>query len=233
MSTLVQFPQVPLVDQDGRIALAWREWLQNPQIVTLVLQTALGVDSGGTGLTSGTPGGLLAFSASTTAQSTAAGTSHQVLHGNGTAVPTFGAVDIATEVSNLGAGVATFLQTPSTANLSSCLTVADEGSTAGINSQSANYTTVLADTDRTILHPASDNNPRTFTIDSNANVSYGLNTMITFVNLINTVTIAITSDTLILAGPGSTGSRTLSANGIATAVKIAATTWVITGTNLL
>lgn len=100
------------------------------------------------------------------------------------------------------------------------------------NSQSANYTTVLSDGGKHILHPASDNNARTFTIDSNANVAYPIGTAITFVNEINTVTIAITSDTLTLAGAGTTGSRTLAANGIATALKITSTKWIISGTGL-
>lgn len=66
------------------------------------------------------------------------------------------------------------------------------------NSQSAAYTTVLADSGKHILHPIADNNARTFTIDSNANVAYPIGTAITFINLINTVTIAITSDTMYL-----------------------------------
>jgi hypothetical protein len=48
----------------------------------------------------------------------------------------------------------------------------------------------------------------------------------------NTVTIAITTDTMTLMGAGTTGSRTLAENGIATALKITATTWVISGTGL-
>ncbi|MCK1681763.1 hypothetical protein IVA87_20680 [Bradyrhizobium sp. 147] len=98
--------------------------------------------------------------------------------------------------------------------------------------KSASYTTVLADAQTHILHPASDNNPRTFTIDSNANVAYPIGTAITFINEINTVTIAITSDTLVQAGSGLTGSRTLAANGMATAVKITATKWMIAGAGL-
>lgn len=100
------------------------------------------------------------------------------------------------------------------------------------NSQSAAYTTVLSDSGKHILHPTADNNARTFTIDSNANVPYPIGTAITFINQINTVTIAITSDTLVLAGTGSTGSRTLAANGMATAIKIASTTWMINGTGI-
>lgn len=100
------------------------------------------------------------------------------------------------------------------------------------NSQSAAYTTVLSDGGKHIYHPSSDNNARTFTIDSNANVAYPIGTAITFVNEINTVTIAITSDTLTLQGTGTTGSRTLAANGIATALKVASTKWVISGIGL-
>lgn len=100
------------------------------------------------------------------------------------------------------------------------------------NSKSAAYTTVLADAQCHILHPTADNNARTFTIDSNANVAYPIGTAITFINQINTVTIAITSDTMTLAGAGTTGSRTLAANGIATAIKITSTSWIISGTGL-
>lgn len=118
---------------------------------------------------------------------------------------------------------------------------ADSGATNGVkwaapailqNSQSTAYTTVLADAGKHILHPAADNNARTFTIDSNANVAYPIGTALTFVNEMNTVTIAITSDTLTLAGAGTTGSRTLAANGMATALKITSTKWMISGAGL-
>jgi hypothetical protein len=35
-----------------------------------------------------------------------------------------------------------------------------------------------------------------------------------------------------LAGAGTTGSRTLAANGIATAIKLTSTEWIISGTGL-
>ena len=100
------------------------------------------------------------------------------------------------------------------------------------NSQSGPYTLVLADAQKHILHPASDNNPRTFTIPANASVAFPIGTVITFINKVNTVTIAITSDTMTWAGYGITGSRALAENGVATAVKIASTEWVITGSGL-
>jgi len=100
------------------------------------------------------------------------------------------------------------------------------------NSQSAPYTTVLSDQGKHILHPTADNNPRTFTIDSNANVAYPVGTLLYFANQINTLTIAITADTLTLNPAGTTGSRTLAANGYATALKVAATSWIIYGFGL-
>lgn len=102
------------------------------------------------------------------------------------------------------------------------------------NSQSIAYTTVMADGGKHIYHPSADTTARVFTIDSNANVPYPIGTAITFVNATGagTVTISIATDTMYLAGVGTTGSRTLVANGIATALKITATTWVISGTGL-
>jgi hypothetical protein len=102
------------------------------------------------------------------------------------------------------------------------------------NSKSADYTTVAADSGKHILHPSADTTARAFTIDSNANVAYPLGTAITFVNQnsAGVVTIAITSDTMRLAGAGTIGSRTLAANGIATALKITSTEWIISGTGL-
>lgn len=130
------------------------------------------------------------------------------------------------------------LGTPTSGNLSNC--TVDGTNLVGFrgipqNSQSTAYTTVLADAGKHILHPTADNNARTFTIDSNANVAYVIGTALTFINQINTVTIAITSDTLTLfagAGTGTTGSRTLAAGGTATAVKVASTSWIITGVGL-
>lgn len=102
------------------------------------------------------------------------------------------------------------------------------------NSQSTAYTLVLADAGKHILHPSADTTARTFTIPANASVAYPIGTAITFVNQdsAGVVTIAITSDTMRLAGTGATGNRTLAANGVATALKITSTSWIISGTGL-
>lgn len=102
------------------------------------------------------------------------------------------------------------------------------------NSQSAAYTLVLADAGGHLYHPSADTTARTWTIPANASVAFPIGTAITFVNDTGAgaITIAITSDTLVLAGAGTTGSRTLAANGIATAIKVTATRWIINGTGL-
>jgi len=75
---------------------------------------------------------------------------------------------------------------------------------------------------------------QTITIPANSSVPYPIGTTIAFIAgpSATTGTIAITTDTMYLAGTGTTGSRTLAAYGMATAVKVAATTWFINGTGL-
>ena len=128
------------------------------------------------------------------------------------------------------------LGTPSSGTLTNC--TADGTDAVGfrnvpIASKSAAYTTVLADSGKVIFHPSTDANARTFTIDSNANVAYALGTVLTFINMTSqSVTVAITSDTMYLAGTGTTGSRTLAQYGMATAIKMTSTTWIISGSGL-
>jgi len=94
---------------------------------------------------------------------------------------------------------------------------------------SGNYTLVEADAGELVYTTSS----RTVTIPSNASVPFQIGTSIVFVSGSGaTTTIAINSDTLILAKDGTTGSRTLAAHGMATAVKVAATTWYISGNGL-
>jgi hypothetical protein len=102
------------------------------------------------------------------------------------------------------------------------------------NSQSSDYTMVLTDAGKHIYHPAADTTARTYTLPSNANVAYPLGSTVIFVNDSSgvNVTIAIDTDTLMMAGNGATGSRTLAANGMATAIKLASTKWIISGVGL-
>lgn len=111
---------------------------------------------------------------------------------------------------------------------------ASASATIAQNSQSADYTLVLADAGKHLLHPSADTTARTFTIPANASVAFDVGTVVTFVNQngAGAVSIAITTDTMRLAGSGSTGTRTLAANGMATALKIASTEWIISGVGL-
>jgi len=99
------------------------------------------------------------------------------------------------------------------------------------NLQSGTYTTVLADAGKHIYRPGGSATA-TLTIAANASVAYPTGTTITFVNIsANAATIA-TSDTLLWSPTLATGSRTLGSGGVATAIKLAATTWVVSGTAL-
>jgi hypothetical protein len=128
------------------------------------------------------------------------------------------------------------LGTPTSANLINC--TADGIDSVGfrnipINSQSAAYQTVITDSGKCIFHPSTDANVRTFTIPANTSVSYPLGTAISFVNMTSqVVSIAITTDTLYLAGTGTTGTRSLAQYGSATALKLTWTTWIISGAGL-
>ena len=97
------------------------------------------------------------------------------------------------------------------------------------NSQGVNYTAVLADADKHLYGTAAI----TFTIPANSSVAYAIGTFLTFINVHTAaISIAITTDTMTLAGTTTTGTRTLAQNGIATAVKVTATSWIISGAGL-
>jgi hypothetical protein len=129
------------------------------------------------------------------------------------------------------------LGTPTSGALTNC--TADGTDAVGFrnipqNIKSADYTLVLADSGKHILHPSADTTTRTFTIPANSSVAYPIGTALTFINQdsAGVVTIAITTDTMRLSPAGTTGSRTLAANGSATCIKLTATEWIISGSGL-
>jgi hypothetical protein len=79
---------------------------------------------------------------------------------------------------------------------------------------------------------------QTITIPAATSVAYPIGTTITFIAgpSASSTSIAITTDTMYLAGTGTTGTRTLAAYGMATAVKVSGTSssgvWFINGTGL-
>ena len=174
-----------------------------------------------------------------------------------------------TGITSFGSGIATFLGTPSSANLATAVTdetgsgalvfatsptlvtpvlgtptsgtlsncTVDGTNDVGFRNvpqelKNTSYTLVLADAGKHIAK--SNTSAYTYTIPANSSVAFPLGTAVTFVNYGSSgnVTISITSDTMRLASDGTTGSRTLAAYGVATAIKVASTTWIISGTGL-
>ena len=100
------------------------------------------------------------------------------------------------------------------------------------NAQTGNYTIDTTDIGKHIYH-ASGAGAAVYTIPANSAVPFEIGTAITFINMSTTApTIAITTDTMYLAGTGTTGTRTLAQYGVATAIKMTATTWIISGSGL-
>lgn len=100
------------------------------------------------------------------------------------------------------------------------------------NVQDATYGFVLSDRGKSVVHTSGSTH--TWTIPANASVAFPVGSAITVSNGPSggNVTIAITTDTLRLAGSGTTGSRTLTAHGLATLYKYSSTVWYVAGTNI-
>jgi len=219
--------------------------------------TDLAVSDGGTGASSFTANNVLLGNGSSSFQTVAPGTSGNVLTSNGTTWTSAAGTSLATPLAVVGNATSgaeirlpedtdngssyVALKAPDALDANRTLTVPNPGSneTLGFlnipqNSQSAAYTLVLSDAGKHILHPSADTTARTFTIPANSSVAFPVGTAVTFINQdsAGVITIAITTDTMRLAGDGATGSRTLAANGIATCVKIASTEWIISGSGL-
>lgn len=98
-----------------------------------------------------------------------------------------------------------------------------------IHSFSAARTILLTEAQHCFVHPGTDATARTITIPA----GFPEGTVLTFVNEngAGVVTIAPT-DTTRLAGAGTTGNRTLAANGFATAIKLPSGSWLISGPGL-
>lgn len=100
------------------------------------------------------------------------------------------------------------------------------------NAQNGDYTLVLTDRGKTI-YKASGGAGETITIPANGSVAFPVGTIARIVNNGGgDLTIAITTDTLSLAGAGTTGSRTLGDHGVAVIEKVASTEWFISGIGL-
>lgn len=99
------------------------------------------------------------------------------------------------------------------------------------NFQNKGYSFVLTDSGQHVYHPPATS-AHTWTIPANASIAFPIGTQIIIVNDTGAgvITLTITSDTL--QWQASTGSRSIAANGVATILKITATSWVLTGTGI-
>jgi hypothetical protein len=96
------------------------------------------------------------------------------------------------------------------------------------NAQTAAYQLALADNGKHISITTGG-----ITIPANSSVAFPVGAVIViFNNSGSSQSIAITTDTLRQAGTTNTGTRTLANYGLATCVKVATTTWVISGAGL-
>ena len=101
---------------------------------------------------------------------------------------------------------------------------------APLNSQTVNYDLIASDAGKTIVMNGSS---ITLTIPANASVPFPTGTVFIIINAnASALSIAITSDTLTLVNSTTTGTRTLAQNGVATCIKIGATSWLISGAGL-
>ncbi len=99
-------------------------------------------------------------------------------------------------------------------------------------SKSTDFTITANESGYDVVHPSTDNNPRTFTIPANSVLALPVGTLIMFSNAINVVTIAINSDTLRWVPSGATGPRSLAQYGQVVAKKHSPTEWWISGVGM-
>lgn len=93
--------------------------------------------------------------------------------------------------------------------------------------KTVNYQLVLADRGKSVVMNGST---LTLTIPANSAVAFPVGTVIIVANInASALSVAITTDTLTLANSTTTGTRTVAQNGLATLVKISATSWLISG----
>jgi hypothetical protein len=89
----------------------------------------------------------------------------------------------------------------------------------------ADYTLVLSDAGFSFIFHTS---AKTLTIPANASVAYPIGTEVTVANRsAGNITIAITTDTLLLSGSGTTGSRTIASNTMVKLLKTDSNVWMI------
>ena len=155
---------------------------------------------------------------------------------NGTGLVTFAASGT-TIVAPFGLNIAqryAYALAKKTGTTTWTVIVYDESTRIPQRISNADTTLTLADIGCHIYRAVGETTARTWTIPANSSVAFPIGSVVSFINdgTSGNVTIAITTDTLVLSGAGTTGSRTLAVYGQATATKVTATRWYIIGTGL-
>lgn len=210
---------------------------------TFSLTAPVATTLGGTGLTSFTSGGAV-YATSTSALTTGtlpvasggtgAVTLTGVVIGNGTSAFTTvtapsGTIVGTTDTQNLTSKTLTTGNT-----LDAGTSISDTGTIAATspgfrglpqNAQTASYTLALTDAGKHISITTGG-----VIVPANGSVAFPIgSTIVIYNDSSSSQTISITTDTMYLAGSATTGSRTLAQRGLATLVKVASTTWAISG----
>jgi hypothetical protein len=152
--------------------------------------------------------------------------------------PFIGALDFASVNAVVGTLVTTNLtSTNATTTNLTATTVLDAGTIGAAapgfrglpqNAQTGAYTLALTDAGKQV-----SNTTGGWVIPANASVAFPVGAaVVLFNNSGSSQTVSITSDTLRLAGTATTGTRTVAQYGLVTCVKVASTTWVISGSGL-
>jgi hypothetical protein len=137
-----------------------------------------------------------------------------------------GTVATATTTPAISLSVATQAYGDATTNVATTAFV-DQFRDVPANAQAGVYTLVLTDRGKCI--DANGN----ITVPANASVAFPVGAVIGFINVsAAAITIAITTDTMHLAGTATTGTRTLASWGMASMRKVSSTVWVISGAGL-
>jgi hypothetical protein len=100
----------------------------------------------------------------------------------------------------------------------------------GMTAKTDDYVAVIGDANHGFIQSGAS---KTFTVPANADVAYAAGTALVFsVSDSGGVTVAIDTDTMYLAGTTTEGPFTLAQYGLATALKLTSTVWIISGSGL-
>lgn len=233
----------------------WADWYEKVRRAINNATNTIPVSQGGTGLTSYSVGDILYASAAQILARRSIGSTGDVLTvagglpvwappaTSGTVTHTGGALTQYAVIVGNGSndvmplaslGTSGWVLTSQGAGVAPIFAAAAGGAASTLTSISAAYGFVLADANNAFLHPSADTTARIWTIPANASIAFPIGTTLTGYNqnAAGVITLSITTDTMRLALTGTTGSRTIAANGMFTATKLTTTEWLVNGVGI-